>query len=732
MTERTYNIIAADAGGVPIKAWTRGVPVEAAAEAQLKNVARLPFIHKWIAAMPDVHWGIGATIGSVIPTRGAIIPAAVGVDIGCFPGDTLVPLLDGNSYPIRELAESEREIVVYSCTASGKIVASKATARCTRRDAALVKVALDNDQEIRCTPDHEFMLRDGSFRAASDLQNGDSLMPLYRETDKDGYVRVQQPHSGRLQKAHWIVARSGLMGAVPRFEHQRTVIHHKNFDEQDNRPENLEFMGDGDHSAYHRNLVERNEHWQSPEFEERRKRALSDKAQTIEGHRYYAERGTRNIVKYMQEQPDHFKQAVAGNGERGKKHLVAYNQSEHGKQKSREIANRFHKCETCGQEFRGGFGIGNHRRFTHGYNHKVTAVVPLENREDVYCLTVPEHHNFALEAGVFVHNCGVMAVQTSLNARDLPDNLHGIRTAIERTVPHGRTENGRAGDRGAWSAPPAEALAAWASLTERYDALVEKHPKVAHKQSVNHLGTLGTGNHFLEVCLDENEAVWLMLHSGSRGVGNRIGTYFIELAREEMRRFFINLPDRDLAYLPEGTEHFRDYLAAVGWAQDYAMQNRSLMMEAAIEAVRAAGVVPEFRASIEVVNCHHNYVAREHHYGENVIITRKGAVRARKGDMGIIPGSMGARSYIVRGLGNPESFDSCSHGAGRAMSRAEAKRRFTVEDHERATAGVECRKDAGVIDETPKSYKDIEAVMRAQSDLVEIVHTLKQVVCVKG
>ena len=223
-----------------------------------------------------------------------------------------------------------------------------------------------------------------------------------------------------------------------------------------------------------------------------------------------------------------------------------------------------------------------------------------------------------------------------------------------------------------------------------------------------------------------------MLHSGSRGVGNRIGTYFIELAREEMRRFFINLPDRDLAYLPEGTDHFRDYIEAVSWAQDYAMQNRSLMMTHAIEAVRVSGELPEFNANVEAVNCHHNYVAREHHYGENVIITRKGAVRARAGDLGIIPGSMGARSYIVRGLGNPESFDSCSHGAGRAMSRAEAKRRFTLEDHARATAGVECRKDAEVIDETPAAYKSIESVMSAQSDLVEVVHTLRQVVCVKG
>jgi tRNA-splicing ligase RtcB len=367
MTDATYNVMKPD-NGVPIKAWTRGVPLEDAALQQLLNVAQLPFIYKWVAAMPDVHWGIGATVGSVIPTRGAIIPAAVGVDIGC----------------------------------------------------------------------------------------------------------------------------------------------------------------------------------------------------------------------------------------------------------------------------------------------------------------------------------GMMAVQTSLHAE------------------------------------------VWAKMEPAYKAIVDKYPKLDHKQRVNHLGTLGTGNHFIEVCLDESENVWFLLHSGSRGVGNRFGTFFIELAKNDMRQWMINLPDRDLAYLPQGTEHFEDYVRAVHWAQDYALANRDLMMQNMIAAVKGSGEVPAFEANVQVVSCHHNYVTWEHHYGENVLITRKGAVRAREGDMGIIPGSMGARSYIVRGKGNPESFMSCSHGAGRAMSRSEAKRRFSLDDHAKATAGVECRKDADVIDETPMAYKSIDAVMEAQRDLVDVVHTLRQVVCVKG
>ena len=285
---------------------------------------------------------------------------------------------------------------------------------------------------------------------------------------------------------------------------------------------------------------------------------------------------------------------------------------------------------------------------------------------------------------------------------------------------------------GAWREIPSRNNEVWQALKPRYGAILEKHPKLDRGNHSNHLARSATGNHFIEVCLDEAETVWFMLHSGSRGVGNRMGSYFIEVARKDMQKFFINLPDKDLAYFSEGTEHFDDYVEAVEWAQDFARFNRELMMEQIVNAVRNSGEVRPFVTELKAINCHHNYVARERHYGQNILVTRKGAVRAREGNMGIIPGSMGARSYIVRGKGNMESFMSCSHGAGRAMSRAEAKRRFSVEDHKRMTAGVECRKDAEVIDETPAAYKSIEAVMAAQSDLVEIVHTLRQVVCVKG
>lgn len=330
--------------------------------------------------------------------------------------------------------------------------------------------------------------------------------------------------------------------------------------------------------------------------------------------------------------------------------------------------------------------------------------------------------------------CGMIACKTTLTASDLPDSLYALRSAIEQAVPHGRSSgySRRGGrDKGAWGKTPADVDQAWAGLKPRFDALCEDYPVLKRTNNHNHLGTLGTGNHFIEVCLDEAGSVWLMLHSGSRGVGNAIGTYFISLAKKDAERHQLHLPDQDLAYLREGGDYFDDYVRAVEWAQDYARVNREVMMQRVIAAAREQIAKP-FKAHLEAVNCHHNYVQRETHFGRSVWVTRKGAVSARAGELGIIPGSMGAKSYIVRGKGNPESFTSCSHGAGRRMSRNQAKKHYSVADHIAATEGVECRKDASVLDETPLAYKDIDAVMAAQQDLVGVVYTLKQVVCVKG
>lgn len=322
--------------------------------------------------------------------------------------------------------------------------------------------------------------------------------------------------------------------------------------------------------------------------------------------------------------------------------------------------------------------------------------------------------------------CGMNAVRLSLKAEQLPDNLHRIRSAIELAVPVGFNMHKK--DMVKRSTVDA--------LYNGFIKILDKHPRLNKMQKkpyitwVRQLGTLGGGNHFIEICLDENQDVWIMLHSGSRGVGNAIGKYFIGLAKRDMGQKLGRLPDKDLAYFSEGARYFDDYVEAVHWAQDYALFNRREMMCLIVNAL--AIVLPRFKATKEAINCHHNYVSVENHFGADVFLTRKGAISAREDELGIIPGSMGTKSYIVRGKGNPSSFCSCSHGAGRRMSRGKAKRLFNTDDMEHQTEGVECRKDKGVIDEIPGAYKDIDEVMENQSDLVEVVHTLKQVVCVKG
>jgi tRNA-splicing ligase RtcB len=326
--------------------------------------------------------------------------------------------------------------------------------------------------------------------------------------------------------------------------------------------------------------------------------------------------------------------------------------------------------------------------------------------------------------------CGMNAVRTTLVASQLPDNLARVRSAIETLVPVGFEQHAFDKVRGSAHARVGR------PLNDRLDRIVARHKgimKMQHKFAqtwICQLGTLGGGNHFIELCIDEEQRVWIMLHSGSRGIGNVIGRYFISAARKEMMRHKVNLPDRDLSYFSEGSELFDDYVEAVDWAQDYAMLNRREMMRRVVAALEP--YVPPFKLDGEAINCHHNYVAQESHFGHKLYVTRKGAISAREGELGIIPGSMGARSYIVRGKGNEESFCSCSHGAGRRMSRSEAKRKFNRFDLAEQTQGIECRKDGGVVDEIPAAYKDIDQVMAHQSDLVEIVHTLKQVVCVKG
>lgn len=333
--------------------------------------------------------------------------------------------------------------------------------------------------------------------------------------------------------------------------------------------------------------------------------------------------------------------------------------------------------------------------------------------------------------------CGMIACRISLKAEDLPDNLHRLRTEIENMVPVGFDEHSVARLNGKGHSNTRTVLNnQFKNLKPGLDDIVQRHPAIekmvknAEEKAYRQLGSLGGGNHFIELCLDENNDVWIMLHSGSRGIGNAIGRYFIELAQKDMEAQQVQLPNRDLAYLQEGSQYYNDYVDAVDWAQQYAKRNRDSMLELVITAMTR--FLPPFKVTKEAIQCHHNYISHEVHFGEDLIITRKGAVSAHLGELGIIPGSMGAKSFIVEGLGNPDSFCSCSHGAGRVMSRSAAKKLISLDDHIKATEGVECRKDEGMIDESPAAYKSIDAVMDSQTDLVKIVHTLRQVLCVKG
>ena len=338
----------------------------------------------------------------------------------------------------------------------------------------------------------------------------------------------------------------------------------------------------------------------------------------------------------------------------------------------------------------------------------------------------------AIPAAVGVDlGCGMIAQHTPLKRADFGMiALPGLRQAIEDAVPCGRTNNGRPGDRGAWGRVPDDISMIWTTeFNTAYEEMCEKHPGMRAKNTSVHLGTLGTGNHFIELSEDESGDVWIVLHSGSRGMGNRIGTYFTDVAKELCAKWYITLPDKDLAYLPVHTQEFKDYKDAVSLAQKFAWQNRLVMLKAVNRVLARTGLQPD---PLEIVHCHHNYISWERHFGENIMVTRKGAVRVQTGELGIIPGSMGARTYIVEGLGNRESFCTCSHGAGRAMGRKQAERTVTVAEHAAATEGIECDKTADTLDETPRAYKDIEAVMAAQADIVKTRYILKQFLNVKG
>ena len=726
---------------------------------QAERTSVMPFIYPHLALMPDAHLGRGATVGSVIPTLGAIMPAAVGVDIGCFHGDTRVPLLNGRQRSLKDLAEGEGPYWVYSLDADGRIVPGHAVALKTRADAELMRVTVSGGDEIVCTPDHPFMMNDGSYREARELRFNDSLMPLYRRWQtRDGYENVSTGKGGS-RETHVLVYES-----------------------------------------------------------------LS---------------------------------AVAGNGRRGAPVVAQYNVSPRA-------------CGECERTAANPAALRWHKSREHGHDHMVIAVEYLTERADVYCLQVEEHHNFALAAGVFVHNCGMMAVRTQFNSDDARrrGDLRQLRTAIERTIPLSAGKHN--------SAVRDEHTEVSIAVLEAQDG-ADSAERIAPKWRLQ-LGSLGSGNHFIEVSLDEGDRIWLFLHSGSRGVGNKLAMKHIKTAQEQCRRLGISLPDRDLAYLVEDEPEFWDYIRDLRWAQHFALLNRAEMMHR-VEQCFSEWIGTAIDERREVVNCHHNYTVQDTYcatctgiqgsdsrlrerlladetvaavrdslggyrpsvhscggllltgaagdpapspsradvlartgiglvaqalglepahsrsasydlcecadlsrtdaasntflskFGQDfcrpyaaetdvrrldkvlahiffgvvppirctsghkptkVWLSRKGAIDASEGRPGLIPGSMGTRSYVVEGKGNRLALNSSPHGAGREYSRTAARKKFTRAELDAAMEGIEWRRTDAFLDEIPGAYKDVEVVMADAADLVEVKHTLRQILNVKG
>lgn len=729
---------------VPAYIWQEKGAIERGAIEQLEKVASLPFAFHHVVLCPDGHQGYGMPIGGVVATKDVVSPNMVGVDIGCFSGDTKIPLLDGKDYEIGDLVD-KKDLYVYSCTDSSKIVVRKAVARKTRRNAKLVGVVLDNGEMVRCTPDHLFMTRPGGFDRADRLKKGDSLMPLYKRADDDGYVTIMQPYSGWYQRAHWIVGRSGVIGNPPKGV-GKIVIHHKDFAKDNNAPDNLEFMTISKHSSYHAKLAgfpNESEKFQEKRMEGMRRRKKDPKK--LEQMRVV---GTSNIVNYMENNEEEYKKSIEENGRRGSKYLKRYNKSKKGRQKSSEIAKIEHECDVCGEICIGGFGLHNHKQSCHPVeskcpkcsrvfkseravathlrycnNHRVEDVVDLSEKEDVYCLMIineeyqEEVHNFAISSGVFVHNCGMCAVKS--NVKEISEkHLKGILEQIRNRIPVGFNHHQ---DSHEDRMPEADSVMGFDSVVMReYDS------------ACHQIGTLGGGNHFIEIQKDEEGYIWVMIHSGSRNLGFQVAKHYNDLAKKLNARWHSEVPkEHDLAFLPMESQEAQNYLAEMNYCLDFALANRSFMLEV-IQDIIASFTGCEFG---EVVNIHHNYVAPERHFGQNVMVHRKGATSARAGEPGIIPGSQGTFSYIVRGKGNRESFSSCSHGAGRKMGRKDAKRRLDLADEQKKLddQGIlhSIRTEAD-LDEAAGAYKDIDVVMDEQRDLVDIVVKLSPVAVVKG
>ena len=699
---------------VPVFNWCNAI--EESAMVQVDHLAQLPFAFKRIAILPDCHAGFGMPIGSVLATEGVVICNSVGVDIGCFSGNTRLPLLNGMQKTLKELTEEGNDVYVYSLDENLDLVAGKATPKLTRKNAGLVEVTISGGEVIRCTPDHQFMLIDGTYKEAQDLKSFDSLMPLYRGyQSRDGYEMIRTV-SGSGVITHKMVAKQFLGEQKEGF-----VAHHKDTNWFNNDPSNIEYKDAKLHSKEHRKL---NPMFGTDEFKEKRLKNIREKGFFYDP-KFKDKKiavAVKNFKDYME--TDKFKEDVKGNGKRGAKYLIAYNKSEKGRLKSSENGKK-----NLGRKL----------------NHKVLSVRKLDYREDVYCLTVEKYHNFALSAGVFVHNCGMCAVKTSLKAEQLDKETikkifggskeyHG---GIRSEIPVGFSHHSKKQDESLMPDKESYLFGDHYSITDM--PIVHQEYESALKQ----IGTLGGGNHFIEIQKDEEGYVWIMIHSGSRNIGFTVANYYNKMAVNLNEKWHTQVPKKwELAFLPLDSEEGQMYLREMNYCVEFALANRKLMMDRIIQIFfdvmdkRGQDEFAKAPFTYEpMINIAHNYASMENHFGKNVMIHRKGATLARENTIGIIPGSQGTSSYIVKGLGNADSFMSCSHGAGRTMSRTKAQNELNLEDEIKKmndlgiVHGLRTKKD---LDESASAYKDIDEVMESQADLVGIVHKLSPLAVIKG
>jgi len=682
---------------VLIKLWLDDI--ESGALAQATRLANLPFTFSHVAIMPDSHLGVGMPIGGVLALEDTVIPNAVGVDIGCFTGNTKIALLSGVNKSLKELYEDKKDIWVYSMDENNIIVPALAKPLLTRLNAELMEVVISGGFSIRCTLDHKFMLLDGSYKEAKDLKEFDSLMPLYRSyQSRDGYEYVSS--SNKRGKLTHVLVSEFVNGK------SNKIVHHKDLNWYNNTPSNLVLLTESEHSTLH---SQDNKYFNSDKFKERRQLLYKNRGYVFAPNLLEKKQiiAKENLKGYLES--EQFKVDSKNNDKRGREYLIAYNKSDKGRKKSSE----------------------NGIRFGFGKNHKVLFTKKLDCTEDVYCLNVPKYNNFALEAGVFVHNCGMHVVKFDLNEIS-KDTLVKILGDIRKYIPVGFNHREK------------EVDVKFMPKGQRHYALDENiswNPIVCREFSAatKQCGTLGGGNHFAEIqsgrdiqSVGEDNFIYAMIHSGSRNVGKQVCDHYNRVAKELNSKWHTNVPKEwDLASLPVDSEEGQYYINEMNWCLEFAKCNRQYMMD----IIKQSFLEHTGARVLEELDVHHNYANEEKHFGRNVWVHRKGATSAQLGELGIIPGSQGTSSYIVEGLGNMWSFKSCSHGAGRRMGRNEAKKQLNLENEKKKLdeQGIlHSVRNINDLDEASGAYKDIDIVMENQKDLVKIRTKLKPLAVVKG